>query len=334
MGNQKNLKGMKMRTKTLELAVRLLGKMDHFEVIKKMDLGTQNDLTQKGMSLIMPMILGALAGFMFSKETFGYGTLVSICVGLVIAFFVMIVDRSFLNKVGAVTRWGVALRITVSVLLAVVSSSGIDLALYHNDIQEEIRNIASERTNTGLKTQELQLAEINKAIADKESEALLMKDYYLAEMVTGVGQRAKAKQAMYETMMDDVAQMKTNKGHMLQHMSSSKLEYEQAMVEEMQGSMLIKLEALHRVVFSSFSTGFYWLLLLALVVSFDLLPLMVKNKALNAYDQFLNAEVQRGLTLHKPLDPVKAREAYIAFNAKHDAARHGNQVLKNGFSLN
>ena len=118
-----------------------------------------------------------------------------------------------------------------------------------------------------MKTQELQLAEINKAIADKESEALLMKDYYLAEMVTGVGQRAKAKQAMYETMMADVAQMKTNKGHMLEHMSSSKLEYEQAMVEEMQGSMLIKLEALHRVVFSSFSTGFYWLLLLALVVS-------------------------------------------------------------------
>jgi len=98
--------------------------------------------------------------------------------------------------------------------------------------------------------------------------------------------------------------------------------------------MLIKMEALHRVVFSSRSTGLYWFLLLALVVSFDLLPLMVKNKALNAYDQFLNAEVQRGLTLHKPLDPVKAKEAYMAFNAKQDAARHGNQGLKNGFSLN
>ena len=334
MRNQKNLKGMKMRTKTLELAVRLLGKMDHFEVIKKMDLGTQNDITQKGMSLIMPMILGALAGFMFSKETFGYGTLVSICVGLVIAFFVMIVDRSFLNKVDEVTGGGVALRILVSVLLAVVSSSGIDLALYHNDIQEEIRIIASERTNTGLKTQALQLAEINKAITDKESEALLMKESYLAEMVTGVGQRAKAKKAMYETMMADVAQMKTDKGHMLQQMSSSKLEYEQAMVEEMQGSMLIKMEALHRVVFSSVSTRLYWFLLLALVVSFDLLPLMVKNKALNAYDQFLNAEVQRGLTLHKPLDPVKAREAYESFTAKQDAARHGKQGLKSGFSLN
>ena len=334
MRNQKNLKGMKMRTKTLELAVRLLGKMDHFEVIKKMDLGTQNDLTQKGMSLIMPMILGALAGFMFSKETFGYSTLVSICVGLVIAFFVMIVDRSFLNKVGEVTRWGVALRITVSVLLAVVSSSGIDLALYHNDIQEEIRKIASERTHTGLKTQELQLAELNKAIADKESEALEMKDSYMAEMVTGVGQRAKAKNAMYENMMADVAQMMIDKGSLVEQMSSSKLDYEQAMVEEMQGSMLIKMEALHRVVFSSFSTGLYWFLLLALVVSFDLLPLMVKNKALNAYDQFLNAEVQRGLTLHKPLDPVKAKEAYESFTAKQDAARHGIQGLKNGFSLN
>ena len=60
MGNQKNLKGMKMRTKTLELAVRLLGKMDHFEVIKKMDL-VHRTTYPKGMSLIMPMILGALA---------------------------------------------------------------------------------------------------------------------------------------------------------------------------------------------------------------------------------------------------------------------------------
>ncbi|MDA8816813.1 DUF4407 domain-containing protein [Schleiferiaceae bacterium] len=332
--NQNNLKGMKLRTKTLKLAVLLLGKTDHFELIKKMDLGTQNDITQKGMSLIMPMILGALAGFMFSKETFGYGPFISICVGLVIAFFVMIVDRSFLNKIGAVTRKGRNLRIFVSVLLAVVSSSGIDLALYHNDIQEEIREIASERTNTGLKTQELKLAELNQAISEKESEALQMKEIYLAEMVTGVGQRAKAKKAMYEAMQADVNQMKIIKGQLLAQMSSSKLEYEQAMVEEMQGSMLIKMEALHRVVFSSISTGLYWFLLLALVVSFDLLPLMVKNKDINAYDQFMNAEVQRGLTLHKPLDPVKSREAYLAFSAKQDAARRGGQSVVNGFNLN
>ena len=332
--NKKNLKGMKMRTKTLKLAVLLLGKMDHFELIKKMDLGTQNDMTQKGMSLIMPMVLGALAGFMFSKETFGYGPFISICVGLVIAFFVMIVDRSFLNKIGAITDSGVALRFFVSVLLAVVSSSGIDLALYHNDVQEEIRHIASERTHTGLKMQELKLAELDEAISAKESEALHMKENYLAEMVTGVGQRAKAKKVLYEAMLADVTQLKRDKGQLLKQMSSSKIEYEQAMVEEMQGSMLIKMEALHRVVFSSFSTGLYWFLLLALVVSFDLLPLMVKSKGMNAYDQFMNAEVQRGLTLHKPLDPVNAKSAYEAFNARQDAARRGSLSALNGFNLN
>ena len=135
-------------------------------------------------------------------------------------------------------------------------------------------------------------------------------------------------------MQSDVNQMKVDKGHLLAQMSSSKLEYEQAMVEEMQGSMLIKMEALHSVIFSSFSTGLYWFLLLALVVSFDLLPLIVKGNSLNAYDQFLNAELQRGLTLNKPLDPVKAREAYLAFSAKQDAARSGAPSVVNGFNLN
>ena len=89
-----------MRKTTLKTAVLLLGKMDHLDLIKKMDMGTQNDITQKGMSLVMPMILGAIAGFMFSKETFGFGPLISGVIGLVLALMVMIVDRTFLNKIG------------------------------------------------------------------------------------------------------------------------------------------------------------------------------------------------------------------------------------------
>ena len=61
---------------------------------------------------------------------------------------------------------------------------------------------------------------------------------------------------------------------------------------------------------------------------------MVKNKALNGYDQFMIAEIQRSLTLYKPIDPEKARAAYQSFSAKHDATRRGGQSVGNGFSLN
>ena len=220
-----------------------------------MDLGTQNDITQKGMSLIMPMILAVLAGFMFSKESFGYGAFVSSVVGLLLAVMVMIVDRSFLNKIGEVTR-SKFIRVVVSLLLALVSSSGIDLALYHNDVQEEIRNIASERTNSSLKSLEHKLMDLKQSIAEKEAEAIDMKDIYISEMATGVGERARAKKAMYDDMMGEASKLKQAKELVSNQIAQNKLEYEQEMVDELQGSLLIKMEALHRVVLSSFSTAF------------------------------------------------------------------------------
>ena len=167
-----NSEKLNMRTKTLKTAVVLLGKKDHFDLIREMDYGTQNDITQKGMSLIMPMILGAIAGFMFSSETFEFGLITSVCVGLVLSFMIMIVDRSFLNKIGEATSSSKATRIVVSVLLALVSSSGIDLALYHNDIQEEIRVIAGERTNSELEALSVKLTELSQSILKKNQKQL------------------------------------------------------------------------------------------------------------------------------------------------------------------
>ena len=323
-----------MRKTTLKTAALLLGKMDHLDLIKKMDMGTQNEITQKGMSLVMPMILGAIAGFMFSKETFGFGPLISGAVGLVLALMVMIVDRTFLNKIGEVSKRSKRTRILVSVLLALVSSSGIDLALYDNDIQDEIRSIARERTNPSLEAFELKLSELNKSISDKEVEAAKMKKIYLEEMVTGVGQRAKAKKALYEIMLEQAAGMKLEKSILGQEIAQNKRNHEEKNVAELQGSLLIKMEALHRVVFSSLSTALFWFMLVLLVVLFDLLPLMVKNKALNGYDQFMIAEMKRSLTLYKPIDPEKARAAYQTFVAKHDTTRRGGQSVLNGFGLN
>ena len=323
-----------MRRTTLKTAVVLLGKLDHFELIKNMDLGTQNDITQKGMSLIMPMILAVLAGFMFSKESFGYGAFVSSVVGLLLAVMVMIVDRSFLNKIGEVTVRSKFIRVVVSLLLALVSSSGIDLALYHNDVQEEIRNIASERTNSSLKSLEHKLMDLKQSIAEKEAEAIDMKDIYISEMATGVGERARAKKAMYDDMMGEASRLKQAKELVSNQIAQNKLEYEQEMVDELQGSLLIKMEALHRVVLSSFSTAFFWILLVLLVSLFDLLPLMVKNKALNGYDQLMLAEIQKSLMLYKPIEPEKAKKAYEAHKAKHDATRIISKNERNTFSLN
>lgn len=329
-----NSEKLNMRTKTLKTAVVLLGKKDHFDLIREMDYGTQNDITQKGMSLIMPMILGAIAGFMFSSETFEFGLITSVCVGLVLSFMIMIVDRSFLNKIGEATSSSKATRIVVSVLLALVSSSGIDLALYHNDIQEEIRVIAGERTNSELEALSVKLTELSQSISEKESEAALMKENYLVEMKTGVGQRAKAKKALYESMLEDASEMTRQRSFVADQMAKSKVAYDRAMVAEMQGSLLIKMEALHRVVFSSWSTGLFWIMLVLLVVLFDLLPLMVKNTGLNGYDQYMIAEVQRSLALHKPIDPEKARVAYEKFLAKQDFTRRGIGTTFDGVFLN
>lgn len=323
-----------MRRTTLKAAVILLGKLDHFELIKKMDVGTQNDITQKGMSLIMPMILAFLAGLMFSKETFGFSLGVSYLVGVLLSFMVMIVDRSFLNKIGEVKRGSKVTRVLVSLLLALVSSSGIDLALYHNDIQEEIRNIASERTNSGLKSLEYRLKDLNSFIANKEAEAVQMKENYISEMVTGVGERAHAKKAMYDNMLSEVSRLRKAKEIVTNQIAEKKVRYEQEMVDELEGSLLIKMEALHRVVFSSWSTSLFWFMILLLVILFDLLPLMIKSSAMNGYDQLMVSEIRKSMMLYKPIDPEKAKKAYEAYKGKHDSIRVSTNDMGNRFSLN
>jgi hypothetical protein len=127
--------------KTLKLATLFLGESHNYHLIAKSDVDSQRSIVQNAQLMLISVTLALLTGICVAVELFDAGFIGAAASGIGFAWFVMMLDRSILNSIISNPRqliWKKSARVTLSVLLALITSIGVDMMLYHNDVQKEL----------------------------------------------------------------------------------------------------------------------------------------------------------------------------------------------------
>lgn len=307
---------------SLRLAVLLLGQGNNFDLIKRMDRATQQDLIQKGLSLLLPMCLAVLSAFAFSTQTLGLKLGTSVLAGLGFSIIILWLDRTFLNTTKDLNNGEKRLRYALAILIAFISTLGIDMFLYQNDIKEEMRVMANERTSPEIEHAREELAGFDQMISNKQAEAEAMKDAYLNEMRTGVGSRARAKNRLYEELATQERELIAQRDQHVAALAQLEAAYQDEMVREINKSMLLKVKAVFNVVFSSRKSISVWLAIFLLIVLMDTVPVRMKNNDKNGYDLYLIQQTAKARLMYAEPNLDQSRKMYEQVKSSIESQRN------------
>jgi len=241
--------------------------------------------------MLISVTLALLTGICVAVELFDAGFIGAAASGIGFAWFVMMLDRSILNSIISNPRqliWKKSARVTLSVLLALITSIGVDMMLYHNDVQKELSREAFAQAQEELHGNSSKgVEEAEKNLANKRATKLRLEEEFFKEIISGVGPRAQEKRILLAQAKTDLQEAESS----LKSINASNIEQLKARtalyLEQLNQSVLKKSAAVIHVAFSSFETGVIYLVLLLVIVFMDILPAMSKNNELTGYENYI-----------------------------------------------
>jgi hypothetical protein len=277
--------------KTLKLATLFLGESHNYHLIVKSDVDSQRSIVQNAQLMLISVTLALLTGICVAIELFGSGFIGAAASGIGFAWFVMMLDRSIMNSIISDPWhlfWKKSARVTLSVLLALITSIGVDMMLYHNDVQKELTSEAltqaREEYQGNLRTLTDQA---QKNLADKKATKLRLEEEFFKEMISGVGPRAQEKRILLAQAKTDLQEAESSLKS-INASNTEELKIRTAFyLEQLNQSVLKKSAAVFHVAFSSKDTAFIYVLLLLVIVLMDILPAMSKNNELTGYENYI-----------------------------------------------
>jgi hypothetical protein len=302
----------------LKFAALLLGEMNHYEVIAKSDLDSRRTIVQKAGLMSISIVLAIFTGACFAHELFGAGILGMTISGLILGWFVMMIDRSILSSLetdpkvlnGIKNR-----RIALSILLGLLSSLGVDMWLYHNDVQSSLETMAQQMTLS----QEAQFDNTQTLMADVASKKLEKEKLEMAfnlEMISGVGPRAKQKK---ELLVKADADLKAAEALLLKTSVDRELAVRNGTsqkLKELNGSLMYKSAAVIDLALSSLKTFLVWMVLLVVIIMIDLLPALSKSTVLTGYENRIlherNIAAMKSDLARKTMEAIAERNSNLA----------------------
>ena len=277
--------------KTLKLATLFLGESHNYHLIVKSDVDSQRSIVQNAQLMLISVTLALLTGICVAVELFDAGFIGAAASGIGFAWFVMMLDRSILNSITTDQKQlnrKKNSRYFLSVLLALITSIGVDMMLYHNDVQEELAREAlaqAQEEHQGYLSNLTDQAQKN--LADKRATKLRLQEEFFKEIISGVGPRAQEKRILLAQAKTDLQEAESS----LKSINASNAEQLKARtafyLEQLNQSVLKKSAAVFHVAFSSFETGIIYLVLLLVIVFMDILPAMSKNNELTGYENYI-----------------------------------------------
>ena len=135
----------------LKFAALLLGESSHYKVIAKSDLDSRRTIIQRAGLMSISIVLAIITGACFAHELFSAGITGMFLSGIILGWFVMMIDRSILSSLETdpvILNKIKNRRIALSILLGLLSSLGVDMWLYHNDVQGALSKKAHEMAHS------------------------------------------------------------------------------------------------------------------------------------------------------------------------------------------
>ena len=247
---------MKLVMNLLKFAALLLGESSHYKVIAKSDLDSRRTIIQRAGLMSISIVLAIITGACFAHELFSAGITGMFLSGIILGWFVMMIDRSILSSLETdpvILNKIKNRRIALSILLGLLSSLGVDMWLYHNDVQGALSKKAHEMAHS----EEIYFDNskvLNTLIDTKRLEKERLEIAFNLEMVSGVGPRAQEKKQLFEKASAECKDAESMLNDASNKRDSALRTKSQHKLNELNASLMYKSAAVIDLAFSSFKT--------------------------------------------------------------------------------
>lgn len=269
--------------------------------------------------VLIPTTTWLAIGFLIGRVYLGFEIISSLLIGVVIGFFIFIIERAIIMSNG--NRKLVKFRYVIGFLAATLASIFIDEAFFHADIQHRVKSLKSDYSRKeGQKAAEnydvqeklpLFKSELNaqqKLYEGLDTIAISEAEGSSPSGRTGVGEIAKLKLAkaeearkLYEQKQAEYSELLKERKNLIQ---KAKDDAEKNFDEN---GFLIRIKALYQLVFSDVAVFFIYLVFTLLVGAFEFMVIQFK----------LNSEETNYERRIRLIDEIGARRMQLLNNMNH-----------------
>ncbi|MCC5919210.1 MAG: DUF4407 domain-containing protein [Cyclobacteriaceae bacterium] len=278
-----------------------------YEWMKTQSMSSRMKVRNLALLLLIPVFIIGLAIFLLLHYLLEAPFLLSIIAAVVLAFFVAVVDQSFVGMRAGF--WSYCFRICFSLVIAFMGAVSLDLIVFGGDIEEYRENqqgaLVQDVRRQYIQKNADRLTGLEEAIADQELRIAHAEADYLQEIngsggtgKRGVGAIAARKEVLLQSKQAELQELERRLRVANQRLEAEAEEVAVAATYRSQSSLLSKLRDLKAVAFSDWLSMFYFGL-------FFMMFFLLENFFM----------------IYKWLCPTTAGEAYIAWQDEQQHAR-------------
>lgn len=301
----------------------------HIKNLNNIFSSTRSQIVLYGNCLIIPVLLWFFIGFLSLQHLFGAGLIVATIVGLILAFLILLVERSIiLTEKGKLIS---VFRVLLGFCIALIGAVMLDVVIFQNDIENklaEFREARGEEVAINTKaTFQFKLDNLNEQY-DQLNRAFKRKNQLATEELTkgkvsragsGPGPVHKLLQKRAENLKmqrDAVNNKRLELNEDLNSLVSQQSEL--AMAEFNDKGLLMQVRALHELINTNSLIKVVFWVIFVFLFALEFIVIIVKLSSSSNLGKDLDAEIENQIRLE-----------YL-----HAINRMSNQMGSSGINLN
>lgn len=245
--------------------------------------------TALGMSMFIPVALGAFSMNFLAKTVFNADQNQAMAAGLAWGIVILMLDRVLIvgmkrNAEGKIPLQSAAIRLPLALLIGLIISTPLELKVFEAEIREGLKFEEVQRFNSLDLEEEAKIKQIDLKIDSERSRVELLYKEYLKEVNTSIGGRragsgpeARKKESIWLLAKEELEnqilpQLVAEKEEIRKDFQDKKAQYSEFQSKGL-GS---RLEALHRASRRHVSIFLAHILLVLFFLMLELVPVLVK----------------------------------------------------------
>lgn len=261
---------------------------DRAREVEAFGAASRKKVTLMALGLIVVTIYWFVVGYILGRTVLEMSAINASVMAAFCAFIVLCIDRSFI-LMPDLNGWVASFRVIMALLVAILGGTGLDLILYHKEVQQELIVMQSERTallEQGVHSRYAQRLEaanerVREARAAFERSELELKEE-MKGAPTGTGLRGLGPVAK------QLKELRAKRHHELEESEAGEalvrhaLERETRLLVETNDqlaqtpALFERVEALHRYAWNNKQALWAWGMITLLLILVELLPIIAK----------------------------------------------------------
>lgn len=282
-----------MKIKDFILYLACLIQAEDYSAVRGSSQKAKQKVITTSILLMIPVMIWMFTAYFMLSTILNVGRLESMIGAIIAASVILIVDTSFM-KAGQ-SNWVKVYRLLIVLISCFIGSIGLDLAIFHDDIDQYVEQIRIEEYSENFDEKNKLLIDdvssLEQRVEVKKVEVSKLHELYYDEMNglyksgSGYGEIAKKKEQAWSQAKTELDLMRIKLQSKKDELSAKMLDGVE--LEVAKGGVLTHLRALWLLAQNDIQVKRIWQLLMAFIILLEYAPLFVKSRMDNTdYDKW------------------------------------------------